>query len=140
MYKVLKWLQVIKLNQSPFSSTRSFTQCTKLYRLRRSVKRLALHNFSPAFLFSSPSKVATFGLIEKVIDVLMMDMLIYANTPSSFGWSFCSWLMTSSLTSYFLRASTSTVSKFFPQEWPFFFRTWIYYWRPFSFYFLLWYN
>jgi hypothetical protein len=49
------------------------------------MKRSALCNFSSVFLFSSPSKVATFGLIEKTIDVLMMAVLIDANTPSSFG-------------------------------------------------------
>jgi hypothetical protein len=58
------------------------------------------HNSSPIFLLSSSSKVATFSPYEEAIDVMAMDVLIDANTSSSFGGSSYSWSMNSSLTSF----------------------------------------
>jgi len=58
------------------------------------------HNSSLIFPLSSSSKVATFGPYEEAIDVLATDVLIDANTSSSFGGSSYSWSMNSSLTSF----------------------------------------
>ncbi len=125
MYKASKWLEVIELNQSLVFSTRPCTWHTKLYRLKGSTGRSMPCNFSLVFLLSSPSKAATFGPIEKAIDVLMMDVLTNVSTSLSFGRSSCSWSTNSSLPSYSLGTWTSTVFGFFPLKHPFFFRTWI---------------
>ncbi len=128
-------IKVIKFNQSPIFSTRSYTQCIKLYRLKGSMRRSTHHNSSPIFLLSSPSKVATFSPIEEAIDALTMDVLIDANTCSSFRGSSCSWSVSSSLASCSSRSWTLTFFRIFPREWPFLFGTWILLLKAFLFFF-----
>jgi len=135
MYNTSKWVEVIEFNQSPIFSIGSYTWHTKLYELKGSTRSSTCHNSSPIFWQSSPSKVATFDPIEEAIDVLTMDVLIDANTSSSFGRSSChgQWVLHWPLALSDLEHQRFL--DFSPENDLSFSKLESYYWKPFYYYF-----
>jgi hypothetical protein len=92
MYKVSKWLEAIKFNQSLVSLLDLILDIQTI-QTQKNYGVISTSQFLIIFLLSFSFKATTFGPNEEAIDIFTTNMLINANTFLSFGGSFYSWLV-----------------------------------------------